>query len=67
MEHQKGIGADWIDFYSRLPSQRDANSDGMVKLLESNGTSRLGMWNWTHSAEYWRANGFTHWKPATFR
>jgi len=56
------IDPSWTKFSERLPCPVDANKDGDVEALETNGRSRPVMWNWTHTAESWRANGFVAWK-----
>lgn len=52
----------WTRFSARLPTHRDANADGDVNALETNGRTRPVMWNWVPSAELWHANGFIAWK-----
>lgn len=56
------IDRSWTKFSDRLPSKADANESGDVLALESNGRSRPVMWDWVHSDESWKANGFVAWK-----
>lgn len=60
----------WIMFSQRLPTPMDADERGMIELLENNQREREGLWNWTHSAKSWHANGFAAWRslhPASTR
>jgi hypothetical protein len=61
--------ADWINIADRLPAAQDANAEGLVWFLHSNGNARLGMWDWIQpvhpqAKEIWIANGFVAWLPA---
>jgi hypothetical protein len=52
----------WINFSDRMPSRSDADERGYVELLETNGSSREGMWDWVRSEAHWYANGFAAWR-----
>ena len=57
----------WISFDQRLPTRKDANAKGEVELCESNGSRRIGMWDWItpnrdDAVDLWHINGFAAWR-----
>lgn len=57
----------WISFEARLPTRNDADQNGNVLLLESNNSTREGMWDWIppshpRAVDTWYANGFAAWR-----
>lgn len=57
----------WINFSDRLPTRNDADEFGNVELLETNGSSRDGLWDWIRpdrrdAVDVWHANGFAAWR-----
>jgi len=52
----------WTPFKVGMPSARDGDARGYIELLERNGATREGMWDWVPTAEHWNANGFTAWR-----
>ena len=51
----------WTEFRKALPIRSDANKNGLVLLKESDGNTRLGLFDWAPTKAHWHANGFIAW------
>jgi hypothetical protein len=57
----------WVYFRTRLPTQDDADDQGLIDTLEFSNHKRTGLWNWipphvSDAVQLWEANGFAAWR-----